>query len=67
MPCVDRSGQKTSKSCTLGMIFSIPTTAICVLGKVDVNRAFPSFSVIAILPVSAIKKLAPVIPISADR
>ncbi|MNI59545.1 hypothetical protein D3C73_1147130 [compost metagenome] len=51
----------------MGIIFSMPTTAICVFGKVEVRRAFPSFSVIAILPVSATKKLAPVIPTSAAK
>ena len=59
------SGQNKSKSFIEGIIFSIPTTAICTFGKVVLSLALPSFSVMEILPVSAIKKLAPVIPADA--
>ena len=48
-----------------GIIFSMPTMTICVLGQAADNLALPSFSVTAIAPTSAIIKLAPVTPISA--
>ena len=38
---------------------------MCVFGQAVLNLPFPSFSVIAIPPISLIIKLAPVIPISA--
>ena len=36
-----------------------------IRGRADVRRAFPSFSVMDTMPVSAMAKLAPVIPTSA--
>ena len=43
----------------------LPSSEMTVLGRAAVRRAFPSFSVIEIMPVSAIAKFAPVIPMSA--
>ena len=40
-------------------------SATWILGSEVVRRAFPSFSVIEIIPVSATAKFAPLIPISA--
>ena len=48
-----------------GIVFSIPTITICVLGHAADNLALPSFSVNAMPPISDKIKLAPVTPISA--
>ena len=45
----------------------MPTSVIIVLGNAAVSRALPSFSVIEIMPVSAMAKFAPVMPTSAWR
>src|SRR4029077_11045092 len=45
----------------------MPISAMCVLGKAHVKRAFPSFSVMEIIPVSAMAKFAPLMPTSAVR
>ena len=44
----------------------MPTIAMCTLGKVNERRPLPSFSVMAMPPISEIRKLPPVIPISAS-
>ena len=65
VPCVANNGQNKSRSLIPGIIFSIPAIAIWILGNDIDKNAFPSFSVTAIPPISAIKKLAPLITISA--
>ena len=39
--------------------------ATCTLGRLVVSRALPSFSVMEIMPVSAMAKFAPLMPMSA--
>jgi hypothetical protein len=58
-------GKKSGKSASRGRIFSMPNKTTWIFGNADVSRAFPSFSVIEIIPVSATAKLAPVMPMSA--
>jgi hypothetical protein len=65
VPYVASSGQNNPRSVNDGITFSIPVIAICVFGNEAQSLALPSFSVIAMLPVSAMIKFAPVIPISA--
>ena len=48
-----------------GSTFSMPSSEIIVLGSAEVRRALPSFSVMETMPVSAMAKLAPVMPTSA--
>ena len=43
----------------------MPTRATWILGSEAVRRALPSFSVMEIMPVSAMAKLAPLMPMSA--
>ena len=45
----------------------MPSSVIIVRGSAAVRRALPSFSVMEIIPVSAMAKLAPVMPTSAWR
>ena len=47
--------------------FSMPSNETIVLGSAAVRRALPSFSVMEIMPVSAMAKFAPVKPMSAVR
>ena len=66
-PAVASIGRKSARSESFGSIFSIPSNVIMVFGKAAVRRALPSFSVIETMPVSAMAKFAPVIPMSAVR
>ena len=43
----------------------MPSRVTMVLGRAEVSRELPSFSVMEIMPVSAMAKLAPVKPTSA--
>ena len=43
----------------------MPSSVIIVFGSAAVRRALPSFSVMEIMPVSAMAKFAPVKPMSA--
>ena len=45
----------------------MPMSVIIVFGSAAVSRAFPSFSVMETMPVSAMAKFAPVMPMSAVR
>ena len=48
-------------------IFSMLASAMCTRGSVCVRSPLPSLVTITLLPVSAIRKLAPVMPTSAAR
>ena len=67
---VDERGSRarnTSRSRQDGRIFSTPTTEMSVRGSVTHIRPLPSDSTTHSVPVSAIAKLAPLIPTFADR
>ena len=66
MPERGSSCRNTSRSANRGITFSIPISAMCVRGTLVVSRAFPSFSRIRIVPVSATAKLTPLMPRSAS-
>src|SRR5208337_4841034 len=57
--------QENARSAKRGISFSIPTSATCTLGTVVQKRMFPSFSTNTTVPVSATRKLPPLIPMSA--
>ena len=61
------SFRNTARSCARGITFSIPATAMWIFGAEVVKRALPSFSIMATAPESAIRKLAPLMPMSAFR
>ena len=61
------SFRNTARSCARGITFSIPATAMWIFGADVVRRALPSFSMITTAPESAIRKFAPLMPISAVR
>ena len=58
---------KTSKSCQVGMSFSIPMSVIRTCGSVMHIRPFPSDSTTQTVPVSATAKFAPQMPTFAER
>ena len=57
--------RKTPRSAKRGISFSMPTSATCTRGAVVQKRMFPSFSTNTTVPVSATRKLAPLMPMSA--
>ena len=61
------SFRNIARSCARGITFSIPATAMWIFGADVVSRALPSFSMITTAPESAIRKLAPLMPMSASR
>ena len=61
------SCMNTPRSSQRGRIFSMPITVISVSGSVRHIRPLPSDSTTHSVPVSAIAKLAPLIPTLADR
>src|SRR5919206_116920 len=58
---------KTERSLKVGITFSIPITTTCTGGTLVTSRAFPSLVIVAMVPVSATPKFAPVMPMSAAR
>ena len=61
------SWRKTSRSCSVGTIFSIPASVISIRGSVRHIRALPSDSTTQTPPVSATRKLAPLKPTGTRR
>ena len=55
------------QSSSVGTIFSMLASTICTRGRVCVRSPLPSLVTMTLLPVSAIRKLAPVMPTSAAR
>ena len=55
------------QSSIVGTIFSMLASAMCTRGSVCVRSPLPSLVTMTLLPVSAIRKLAPVMPTSAAR
>ena len=68
-PVDDRGSnwRKTSRSSSVGRSFSMPRIVISVCGSVVQNRPLPSDSTTQTEPVSAMPKLAPLIPTDAVR
>ena len=58
---------KTERSWKRGTSFSMPITTTWTGGTLVTSLALPSLVTVAIVPVSATPKLAPVIPICAAR
>ena len=56
-----------SASSKVGTSFSMPTSAKWMLGSVVASRPLPSFSVMTIVPVSAMAILPPEMPKSASK
>ncbi len=57
-----------AKACAVeGTSFSMPAVTISTGGGVVVSSALPSLVTVQTAPVSATRKLAPAMPISADR
>ena len=55
------------QSSSVGTIFSMLASTMCTRGRVCVRSPLPSLVTMTLLPVSAIRKLAPVMPTSAAR
>src|SRR5215212_4579124 len=66
-PVAERASnlRKTVSDSQSGMTLSMPTTATCRSGMVEHIRPLPSLVTMTSVPVSATRKLPPVIPISA--
>ncbi len=68
-PVADRASSRSSEvqSSSVGTTFSIEARTMCTRGSVCVRSPLPSFVTITLLPVSAMRKFAPVMPTSAAR
>jgi hypothetical protein len=68
-PVAERASKRSSgqASASVGITLSIDASTMCTLGSVMVRSALPSLVTTIADPVSATRKLAPVIPTSAAR
>ena len=67
MPASDSCSTRNAASARRATSFSMPTTTMWQRGSDETSRPLPSFSSTTSVPVSAIRKFAPVMPIPASR